>query len=68
VAPRARANALTPRETEVLRLVAEPLTNRQIADRLGVSPRTVDAHLRTIYAKLGVKSRRAAIKIATELS
>jgi non-specific serine/threonine protein kinase len=58
--------ALTAREVEVLRLLAEELSNPQIAERLVVSRRTVDAHLRSIYDKLSVKSRDAAIRVARE--
>ncbi len=57
---------LTARELEVLRLLAQDLSNPQIAERLVVSRRTVEAHLRSIYEKLGVKSRDAAIRVATE--
>lgn len=57
---------LTPREVEVLRLLAQGLTNAQIAEQLVVSPRTVDAHLTTIYSKIGVKSRSAATRYALE--
>ena len=57
---------LSERELEVLRLVAEGLTNPQVADRLYVSPRTVGFHLRSIYRKLGVPSRAAAAKAAFE--
>jgi predicted ATPase/DNA-binding CsgD family transcriptional regulator len=57
---------LTPRELEVMRLLAEGLSNPQIARRLVVSRRTVEAHLRTIYGKFGVKSRDAAIRVARE--
>jgi len=57
---------LTERELEVLQLLAQGFSNPQIADRLVVSRRTVDAHLRSIYAKLGVKSRDAAIRVAQE--
>ena len=65
--PRAgRIDGLTAREVEVLKLVAAGLMNRQIAERLAVSTRTVDAHLRSIYAKLGVKSRSAATRYAIE--
>jgi predicted ATPase/DNA-binding CsgD family transcriptional regulator len=66
-APSAGAlGGLSPREQEVLRLVAEGLTNAQIAKRLFLSPRTVNAHLNSIYHKLGVSSRSAAVRIAVE--
>jgi predicted ATPase/DNA-binding CsgD family transcriptional regulator/transcriptional regulator with XRE-family HTH domain len=58
--------ALTGRETEVLRLLAASLTDRQIAERLVVSKRTVQAHLRAIYAKLGVPNRTGATRYAIE--
>jgi DNA-binding CsgD family transcriptional regulator len=58
--------SLTAREIEVLRLLAQDLSNPQIAERLIVSRRTVDAHLRSIYDKLGVKSRDAASRVARE--
>ncbi|HEV2667137.1 MAG TPA: response regulator transcription factor, partial [Blastocatellia bacterium] len=58
--------SLTARELEVLRLLAQDLSNPQIAEKLVVSRRTVDAHLRSIYDKLGVKSRDAAIRVARE--
>jgi ATP/maltotriose-dependent transcriptional regulator MalT len=62
----ASATFLTAREIDVLRLLAQDLSNPQIAERLVVSRRTVDAHLRSIYDKLGVKSRDAAIRVARE--
>jgi DNA-binding NarL/FixJ family response regulator len=55
---------LTPREMEVLRLVSEGLTNHQIARRLGLSVRTVEAHLTHVYDKLGVASRTEAVLLA----
>ena len=55
---------LTPRELEVLRLVAEGLTDAQVAERLVLSLRTVHSHLRSIYRKLGVRSRSAATSTA----
>lgn len=55
---------LTLREREVLIVAAEGLTARQMADRLGVSERTVTTHLVRIYRKLGVGSRLAAIRSA----
>jgi DNA-binding CsgD family transcriptional regulator/tetratricopeptide (TPR) repeat protein len=57
---------LSPREVEVLRLVAEGLTNAQVAQRLFLSPRTVQRHLNSIYHKLGVSSRTVATRFAIE--
>lgn len=58
---------LTSREIEVLRFMAEGLTDAQVAGRLYISPRTVGQHLRSIYRKLGVPSRTAAARRADEL-
>ena len=57
---------LTTREVEVLGLVAEGLTNVEVAKRLFVSPRTVDTHLTSIYHKLGVSSRAGATRFALD--
>jgi predicted ATPase/DNA-binding CsgD family transcriptional regulator len=57
---------LTPREIEVLRLVAQGMTNAQIANELTITPRTVNAHLTAIYGKLGVTSRGGAIRYALQ--
>jgi DNA-binding CsgD family transcriptional regulator len=51
---------LTVREAEVLRLLAATMTNREIADRLFLSVRTVERHIENIYAKTGLHDRRAA--------
>ncbi len=51
---------ITPRESDVLDLLTEGLTDRQIARRLGISPRTVDKHLGHAYSKLEVTGRVAA--------
>ena len=59
---------LSERELEILRFVAEGLTDSQVAERLYVSPRTVGQHLRSVYRKLGVPSRAAAAKVAVERS
>ncbi|MET3910811.1 DNA-binding NarL/FixJ family response regulator [Bradyrhizobium sp. S3.3.6] len=56
---------LTTREGEVLVWLSKGKTNRDIAQILGLSPRTVDKHLEQIYAKLGVENRTAAAAIAT---
>jgi DNA-binding NarL/FixJ family response regulator len=57
---------LTDREREVLVVAAEGLTARQIATRLGVRERTITTHLARIYGKLGVGSRLAAIRMASQ--
>jgi DNA-binding CsgD family transcriptional regulator len=57
---------LTAREVEVLRLVAQGLTDAQVAEQLVISPRTVSTHLTSIDGKLGVSSRSAATRFAVE--
>ena len=57
--------SLTPRETEVLSWLAKGKTNRDIADILGMSPRTVNKHLEHIFEKLGVETRTAAAALAS---
>ena len=61
---RAPGRTLTHRETEVLQLVAEGLSNQQISRRLHLSQATVKTHLVHIYTKLGVDSRTAAVSAA----
>lgn len=51
---------LTARETQCLELAAQRLSDQEIADRLGISPRTVAAHFQSIFGKLGVRDRRRA--------
>jgi predicted ATPase/DNA-binding CsgD family transcriptional regulator len=60
------AGGLSPREVEVIKLVATGLTNAQVAERLFLSPRTVNSHLNSVYHKLGVSSRSAATRFAVE--
>ncbi|HET8629819.1 MAG TPA: LuxR C-terminal-related transcriptional regulator, partial [Thermomicrobiales bacterium] len=57
---------LTAREVEVLKLVAQGLTDAQVAERLFLSPRTVGKHLTSVYTKLGVASRLAAARFALD--
>jgi DNA-binding NarL/FixJ family response regulator len=61
-------HGLTDREVGVLRLVAEGLTNAQVARRLHLSEHTVAAHLRSIFGKIGVTSRSAATRYAFDHS
>jgi DNA-binding CsgD family transcriptional regulator len=55
---------LTTRELEVLRLIAVHATNREIAERLSISPRTVMHHVSHLLSKLGAANRRDAAGIA----
>lgn len=57
---------LSAREVEVLRLVAQGMSDAEVAEQLIVSPRTVTTHLTSIYNKLGVNSRAAATRFAVE--
>jgi len=72
MARRAREGAdveagLTPRERQVLEFLGEGMTIRQIASRLGISPRTVETHVAKLYRKLGVRTRVQAISRAATL-
>jgi DNA-binding CsgD family transcriptional regulator len=59
-------NALTSSELTVTRLVAEGLTNREVAERLFVSPHTVSSHLRRTFSKLGINSRVELARLARD--
>jgi predicted ATPase/DNA-binding CsgD family transcriptional regulator len=59
-------SALTPREMDVLRLLAQGLTDAEIAEQLDISYRTVSTHLTSIYNKLGINSRVVAVRFAIE--
>ena len=59
------AGLLTGRERQIAALVGEGMSNRDIAQQLGISKRTVDAHLEHIFGKLGISSR---VQLATGLS
>jgi DNA-binding CsgD family transcriptional regulator len=58
--------AMTDSELAVARLVAQGLTNREVAEQLFVSPHTVSSHLRSVFAKLDINSRLALTRIAAE--
>ena len=72
VAPSPSANepveALTARESEILGLLTEGLTNKEIAQRLALSSRTVETHVARILAKLGVNTRARAVARAVSLT
>jgi NarL family two-component system response regulator LiaR len=57
-------DALTDREREVLQLLAEGIRNDDIAERLFISPQTVQTHVRNLLAKLGVHSKLEAVALA----
>jgi DNA-binding CsgD family transcriptional regulator len=63
-APRSSREPLTPRELEVLQLIADGLSNKQIAARLWLSVETVKSHVCAVHAKLGAESRAHAVAIA----
>jgi DNA-binding NarL/FixJ family response regulator len=59
-----RAASLSSREVEVLRMIAEGATNREVADALRISPQTVKTYLERIFTKLGVSDRTRAVAVA----
>jgi len=58
---------LTGREMEILKEVCKGLSNQEVADKLGISRRTVDFHLLNVYDKLNVSSRMQALRQAVRL-
>jgi two-component system response regulator NreC len=64
--PQAATEALTPREVDVLRLLARGYTNRQIAQELNISPRTVEGHRSSLVSKLGFSGRVELMNYAEE--
>jgi DNA-binding CsgD family transcriptional regulator len=66
--PAIAGGRLTPRENDVLLWLGKGKTNRDIADILGMSPRTVNKHLEHIFVKLGVETRSAAAVLASSVA
>jgi DNA-binding NarL/FixJ family response regulator len=66
-APRAQ-NALTTREAEVLRLVAQGYSSKEVGKQLFLSPSTVNHHIQSIFNKLGVDTRAQAVAVAAQRS
>ena len=64
LAGRLKQPPLTPREVEVVRLIAEGMRNKEIAVTLGISEQTAKVHVKNILAKLGVSDRAAVIPVA----
>lgn len=62
----ARLAGMTPREIEVLRLIARGRTARETAEELGIAPKTADNHIQSIYSKIGVTTRAGAALFAVE--
>jgi len=61
-----RPAGLTPREAEVIGLLARGLQTKQVATALGISPKTADTHIQSAYRKMGVSTRAAAALFAME--
>ena len=58
---------ITPRDQEVLLLLAQGCSNKEIADHLNISPRTVKQHLRTLFLRAGITEGRKRVKLATAM-
>ena len=56
---------ITRRDEQVLQLLAEGCSNKEIAEQLNISPRTVKQHLRTLFLRAGIKDGRKRVKLAT---
>ena len=58
---------ITPRDHEVLHLLVQGCSNKEIAGHLNISPRTVKQHLRTLFLRAGIKEGRKRVKLATAM-
>jgi len=68
VSRQALIDPITPKEMRVLNLVAQGMSNREVADQISVSVETVKSHLKSIYSKMGVNRRTQAVSLARELN
>jgi len=58
---------VTPRDQQVLNLLVQGCSNKEIAGQLNISPRTVKQHLRTLFLRAGIREGRKRVKLATAL-
>jgi len=58
---------ITPRDQQVLRLLVQGCSNKEIAGQLSISPRTVKQHLRTLFLQAGIKDGRKRVKLPTRM-
>jgi len=58
---------ITPRDQQVLRLLVQGCSNKEIASQLNISPRTVKQHRRTLFLRAGIKEGRKRVKLATAM-
>jgi DNA-binding NarL/FixJ family response regulator len=58
---------ITPRDQQVLRLLVQGCSNKEIAAQLNISPRTVKQHLRTLFLRAGIRDGRKRVKLATAM-
>jgi DNA-binding NarL/FixJ family response regulator len=58
---------ITPRDAQVLQLLVQGCSNKEIASQLNISPRTVKQHLRTLFLRAGIREGRKWVKLATAM-
>jgi DNA-binding NarL/FixJ family response regulator len=58
---------ITPRDEQVLKLLVQGCSNKEIATHLSISPRTVKQHLRTLFLRAGIRDGRKRVKLATAM-
>jgi DNA-binding NarL/FixJ family response regulator len=58
---------ITPRDEQVLKLLVQGCSNKEIAQQLNISPRTVKQHLRTLFLRAGIRDGRKRVKLATAM-